>query len=149
MSNFVFNKKYHFVKTQIAYFFGLFIFFFYTHNVSAQIRDWDNIDGKGTSCLVNDVPTLRCLEVVTGNLLFMTNAFILLVLFIMFVIGSFKYLTSLGSPEKIDEAKGTFKWAIIGLIVYVSAYLILTIVDILFLGGKGDIFRFEIGNYGF
>ncbi len=97
--------------------------------------------------MVNGIPTLNCLEVVVGNFLFMTNAFILLVLFIMFVIGSFKYLTSLGSPDKIEEAKGTFKWSIIGLIVYVSAYLILTIIDMLFLGGKGDIFRLQIGDY--
>ena len=127
------------------------IFFLYTNPVSAQIRNWDDLNGDGKvttddSCLVDGVPTLKCFEVVFGNLLLMSNALILLVLFIMFVIGSFKYLTSLGSPEKIEEAKGTFKWAIIGLIVYVSAYIILTIIDQLFLGGAGDIFRFKIGD---
>ncbi|HRN70448.1 MAG TPA: pilin [Candidatus Woesebacteria bacterium] len=111
--------------------------------VSAQIRDWEESD-----CMVDGIPTLKCLEVVVGNFLLMTNAFILVVLFIMFVIGSFKYLTSLGSPDKIEEAKGTFKWAIIGLVVYVSAYLILNIIDILFLGGQGNIFRLQIGDYG-
>lgn len=130
---------------RLAFFYSLLVV---VPSVSAQIRDWDDIDDKGTSCLVDGVPTLKCFEVVVGNFLFMANAFILLVLFIMFVIGSFKYLTSLGDASKIEEAKGTFKWAIIGLIVYVSAYLILTIIDILFLGGKGDIFQFEIGSYG-
>jgi hypothetical protein len=76
----------------------------------------------------------------------MTNAFILLVIFIMFVIGSFKYLTSLGDPGKIDSAKGTFTWAVIGLVVYLSAYLILFTIDVLFLGGKGTIFQFRIGD---
>ena len=105
----------------------------------AQIQDWG-------ACVVDGVPTLKCLEVVIANILFMSNALILLVLFVMFIIGSFKYLTSLGNPEKIEEAKGTFKWAIIGLIVYVSAYLILNFIDVLFLGGKGDIFRLKIGD---
>ena len=105
----------------------------------AQIQEWG-------ACVVDGVPTLKCLEVVIANILFMSNALILLVLFVMFVIGSFKYLTSVGNPEKIEEAKGTFKWAIIGLIVYVSAYLILNFIDILFLGGKGDIFRLKIGD---
>jgi len=105
----------------------------------AQIQEWGD-------CVVSGVPTLKCLEVVIANILFMSNALILLVLFVMFIIGSFKYLTSLGNPEKIEEAKGTFKWAIIGLIVYVSAYLILNFIDILFLGGKGDIFRLKIGD---
>lgn len=115
----------------------------------AQIRNWDNPDGDPAtddSCLIDGVPTLKCLEVVFANLLFMTNAFILIVLFIMFVIGSFKWLTSLGDQDKVSSAQNTFKWAIIGLVVYVSAYLILRILDVLLLGGEGKIFMFQIGQ---
>ena len=115
----------------------------------AQIRNWDDPNGDGNkddSCLIDGVPTLKCLEVVTANLLFMSNALILFVLFIMFVIGSFKWLTSLGDPEKVSSAQGTFKWAVIGLVVYISAYLILRIIDILLLGGEGKIFTFQIGG---
>ncbi|CAN5161020.1 hypothetical protein BH09PAT2_BH09PAT2_01870 [soil metagenome] len=114
-----------------------------------QIRNWDDPNGDGDkkdSCLIDGVPTLKCLEVVFANLLFMSNALILIVLFIMFVIGSFKWLTSLGDPEKVSSAQGTFKWAIIGLVVYVSAYLILRIIDVLLLGGEGKIFLFQIGG---
>ena len=117
--------------------------------VHAQIREWTDPNGDGNtndSCLVGGVPTLKCLDVVVANLLFMSNALILLVIFVMFVIGSFKWLTSLGNPDKVGEAQGTFKWAIIGLVVYVSAYLILRIIDILLLGGKGTIFNFSIGG---
>lgn len=126
--------------------FFLALFLSFSPSVSAQIRDWNDVDGNKTTCLVNGVPTLKCLEVVTGNLLFMTNAFILLVIFIMFVIGSFKYLTSLGDQGKMESAKGTFTWAVVGLVVYLSAYLILNIIDILFLGGQGQIFQFRIGE---
>lgn len=131
-----------------TFIFTLAIFLGKLHAVSAQIRDWDNPDGDpktADSCLVGGVPTLKCLEVVIANLLIMSNALILLVLFIMFCIGSFKWLTSLGNPEKVQEAQGTFKWAIIGLIVYVSAYLILRIIDFMFLDGNGAIFNFKIG----
>lgn len=130
-----------YIRKRINSILAFSLLFIYTAPVSAQIRDWED-----SGCMVNGVPTLKCFEVVVGNLLFMTNALILLVLFIMFVIGSFKYLTSLGNPEQVENAKNTFKWAIIGLIVYVSAYLILNIIDILFLGGQGDIFRFSIGE---
>lgn len=112
-------------------------------SVSAQIRDWDE---PGSSCLVNGVPTLKCLEVVTGNLLFISNVLILLALFVMLVIGSIKYLISLGNPDKIEEAKKTFTWAIIGLIVYSSSFLILFTIDQLFLGGKGTLFKLQIGT---
>ncbi|MCB0749476.1 MAG: hypothetical protein KDC90_18605 [Ignavibacteriae bacterium] len=136
-----FNKtSFTFLRYKIFYSLSFFLFMM-PSSVSAQIRDWED-----SGCMVNGVPTLKCFEVVVGNLLIMTSAFVLLVLFIMFVIGSFKYLTSLGNPEQVESAKNTFKWAIIGLIVYVSAYLILNIIDILFLGGQGDIFRFTLGE---
>lgn len=130
---------------------AFFVYLVSTSQAMAQLRNWDDLDGKGTasaanSCLVNGVPTLKCLEVVVGNLLFISNVLILLVLFIMFVIGSIKYLLSLGNPEKIEGAKGTFKWAIIGLVIYISAYAILNIIDKLFLGGTGIIFQFKIGD---
>lgn len=111
----------------------------FTHTVHAQVNDWG-------SCVVDGIPTLKCLEVVFGNVLFLSNALIILILFVMFVIGSFNFLTSLGNPEKVDKARGTFKFAIIGLILYISAYLILKIIDVLFLGNEGLIFQFRIGN---
>lgn len=95
-------------------------------------------------CVIDGVPTLKCLEVVFANLLFLANGLIIMVLFVMFVIGSFTYLTSLGEQEKIQKAQNTFKWAIIGLVVYVSAYLILRIIDVLFLEGSGELFNFSL-----
>ncbi len=133
---------------KISYYSPIFFYLLIAQKTFAQIRSWDDPNGDGVktdSCLVNGVPTLKCLEVVIANLLMISNALILLALFVMFTVGSFKWLTSLGNPDKIESARGTFKWAIIGLIVYVSAYLILRIIDILFLGGQGTIFTFSIG----
>ena len=121
--------------------------------VHAQaINSWDNIDGAGTSCMVDGVPTLKCLEVVFGNILVMASAFIVLTLFIMFVVGAFGYLTSFGNAEKVKKAQGTLKMALIGFILFVSAFLILTIIQYLFIGDpKSDptlpnLFKFEIGE---
>lgn len=102
-----------------------------------MISDW------GT-CVVDGVPTLKCLEVVFGNILFMASAFIVLVLFIMLVVGSFGYLTSFGNAEKVKKAQGTIKLAIVGFVLFISSYLILNIIDVLFLGGQGNIFKFEL-----
>ena len=66
--------------------------------IPGQINDWGN-------CVVDDVPTLKCLEIVFGNILFMSSFFIILVLFIMFVVGSFRYLSSFGNPERIKKAQ--------------------------------------------
>lgn len=105
--------------------------------VYAQIQEWGN-------CVVDGVPTLKCLEVVFGNILFMSSAFIIFALFVMFVMGAFNYLTSFGNPERIKKAQGTLKFAIVGFVLFLSSYLILNIIDILFLGGQGKIFKFEL-----
>ena len=124
------------------------------YNLYAQIRDWNNLDGEGgaapdaagNTCLINGGPTLECLEVVVGNLLFISNILILLVLFVMFVIGSIRWMLSLGQPDKVESAKKTFTWAVIGLLTYISAYVILFTIDVLFLDGQGKIFQFNIGE---
>lgn len=111
-------------------------------NVSAAgIQEWE-----ASGCMVDGVPTLKCFEVVFGNILFMASGLIVLVLFIMFVSGSFTYLTSLGNPEKLKKAQGTLKYAVIGFVLFISSFLILKIIDVLFLGGQGKIFEFKIGD---
>jgi hypothetical protein len=67
-------------------------------------------------------------------------------LFIMFVNGSFTYLTSLGNPEKIKKAQGTLRYAVVGFILFISTFVILKIIDVLFLGGTNKIFQFQIGE---
>jgi len=113
----------------------------------AQLRNWEEqTPGNPSGCIVDGIPTLKCFEVVFNNILIMSSAVVILVLFVMFVIGSLNYLTSLGNPEKIKKAQGTLKFAIIGFILFISAFLILNIIDILFLGGQGKLFRLEIPN---
>lgn len=104
-----------------------------------QLSSWEE-----SGCMVDDIPTLKCLEVVFSNILVMSSAFIVLVLFIMFVVGSINYLTSFGNPEKIKKAQGTLRYALIGFILFISSFLILKIIDILFLGGQGKIFQFNL-----
>ena len=113
---------------------NLFLPLFATVYAAAPIKEWGD-------CVVDGVPTLKCLEVVFGNILTMSSLFIILVLFIMFVIGSFSYLTSFGNAEKVKKAQETLKYALIGFVLFISAFLILTVIDTLFLGNKQKIFE--------
>jgi len=115
--------------------------------ILAQIKQWEDYNSTTQQgCIVDGVPTLKCFEVVFGNLVFAASSLIMLALFVMLVVGGFNYLTSLGSPEKVKKAQDTFKYALIGFILFISAYVILSIIDFLFLGGQGQIFRFSIGE---
>jgi hypothetical protein len=109
--------------------------------VYAQVNDW-----QSSGCMVDGVPTLKCFEVVFGNMLNIASSLIIVVLFIMFVNGAFHYLTSLGNPEKLKKAQGTLRYAVIGFIIFIASFLILNVIDTLFLGGKGDLFKFNIGE---
>ncbi len=126
---------------QIVQFFFWFLFLIKPPLVFAQISEW------GDCVTPEGVPTLKCLEVIFGNILFIASGLIVLVLFIMFVVGSLKYLTSAGNPESIKKAQGTLKWALIGTLLFVGSYLMLNIIDILFLGGQGKLFKFEIPEF--
>ena len=144
----------HIVKKLSSFFLLLGLYLTQPYILYAQIRDWNDLDGEGgvnpdiagNTCLINGVPTLECLEVVVGNLLFISNILILLALFVMFVIGSIRWMLSLGQPDKVENAKKTFTWAVIGLLIYISAYVIMFTIDVLFLGGQGKIFQFNIGE---
>jgi hypothetical protein len=113
--------------------------------VSAQgIQEWKDVSQGG--CVVDGVPTFKCLEVVFSNLVYAASGLVMVALFVMFVFGSYSYLTSFGNPEKVKRAQGTFKFAIIGLILFVSAFLILKVIDILFLGNTGKLFQLNLEN---
>ena len=47
---------------------------------------------------------------------------------IFFIIGGFKILTSQGNAEKLKSGKDTFIWAIVGLFLAFSSYIILRFV---------------------
>src|SRR3989338_11017907 len=95
-------------------------------------------------CVVDGVPTLKCAEVVFENILKMSSAFVILALFIMVTVAGFQYLTAFGNPEKIKKAQGTIKYAIIGFVLFLSAFLIIWTIDVLFLGGNGVLLHFEV-----
>lgn len=108
--------------------------------VHAQgIKDW-----ASTGCVVGGVPTLKCLEVVFSNLVFMASTLIVFLLFIMIVVGAFQYLTSFGDSGKVKKAQGTLRYAILGFILFLTSFLILKVIDTLFLGGQGTLFKLNL-----
>lgn len=106
---------------------------------------------EASGCMIDGVPTLKCLEVVFYNVLLIAAALVVLILFVMFVVGSFQYLTSQGEPGKVAGAQKTIGYAIAGLVLFMSSYLILNIVQFVFLGdpstGAPNLLKFEIPEF--
>ncbi len=101
-----------------------------------------------SGCVVDGVPTLKCFEVLFQNLIFLAGASVVIILFVMLVIGAFMYLLSAGSADKVTKAQSTMKYAVLGLVLFMSSYLILNIIQTLFIGPDGpSLFNFKIPDF--
>lgn len=76
----------------------------------------------------NDIVTLDQLELVFGNIVFVILGIAGVILFIIIIIGGFKYATSAGDPQKAEEARKTLTSGIVGFLIVAFAYLILVLI---------------------
>ena len=97
----------------------------------AAAGDWsavcamDGVDANGNAVKVATIQGVQCL---LANILSVAVTFIGLAGFVMFLIGSFTYLLSGGNSKGVDSARQTFTFAVIGLVVALSAIIILNLV---------------------
>jgi len=79
--------------------------------------------------VVSDVATLKGVECAVGNVLGVVLSLAAIVVFAIFLMGGFKYMTAGGDPKAVDSAKGTLTQAIVGLVILVLAYVLLLIIE--------------------
>lgn len=68
------------------------------------------------------------LEAIFENVLNIAIGIAGVALFIMLIVGGFKYITSGGDSKAAASAQQTITWAILGLALLASAYLILRLI---------------------
>lgn len=89
------------------------------------------------------VVTIGSLEQLFSNSVRTIVSLSAVALFLMFIVGGFTFLFSGGDQKKLEQAKGTLTNAIIGMVVIVSAYLILRVIGT-FTGTLDTITTFQI-----
>jgi len=67
-------------------------------------------------------------------------------LFIMLIVGGFKFLTSGGEPKAVTGAKNTLTFAILGLVLIISSILILKLIEEI-TGVKVTEFKIQLPTY--
>lgn len=80
------------------------------------------------SCLVKGVATLRCLPILFVNILQALFLFSGTVTALFIIISGIRFILAGGDAKQLDNARKTFTFAIIGLLVILFSYLILTII---------------------
>lgn len=79
----------------------------------------DPLGGVGVNGLVSNI--IKAILGITGS-----------VALLMFVWGGFQWLFSAGEAERVKKGKDTIKWAVLGLVVIILAYMLVsTVISIL------------------
>lgn len=93
---------------------------------SSPTNSWGGVCVAGPQ---NDVATIQGFECLIANVLTVFIALIGLAAFIMIVIAGFRYLTSGGNTKGTEQARSTITYAIIGIVVALSAFIILRLLS--------------------
>lgn len=101
---------------------------------------------KDEECVQRDVATIKGIECLAANILGIAISGIGLAAATMLVVGSILYLTSGGVPKGTEAAKKTITYAIIGLVVAISAWIILNFISVF--TGNQAILKFGVQDVG-
>lgn len=78
---------------------------------------------------MQDPATIKDFEEIVQNILNIAIRLAGVLLFIMLIIGGFKYLTAGGDPKKAEAARNTLTYAIAGLVLVILAWFILLFIE--------------------
>jgi len=95
------------------------------HPVYAQTTEWTNVCVGGAN---EDVATIQGLECLIANVFTVIITLIGLAAFVMFIVGSVQWMLSGGNTEGTKKARDTLTYAVIGIVVALSAFIVLNLV---------------------
>ncbi len=97
--------------------------------VAAQ-SDWSGVCVYEASVEAGgyEVATIQGLQCLIGNILQVAVTVVGLAGFIMLLFGAFKYQLSGGDSKATQEARSTLTFAIVGIVVVLSAYIVLNLI---------------------
>lgn len=95
------------------------------------MKEWGN---TGIKCIQTiggvETPTFKCFEAVFSRILGIVVSLAVLALFVMLVVGGFKYLTSGGDQKATASAQQTLTFAIAGIGLMAIAFLVFRIIEV-------------------
>jgi hypothetical protein len=80
-------------------------------------------------CVRNGIATLKCVPIVFNNLISALLAFSGVVAVVLIVLGGIQFLTSGGDPIKVEKARKTIMFAVIGFALVLLSFVIMKVVS--------------------
>lgn len=121
-------KKTSIKNNLIAIFITIFASFYLASPVMAQTVEWTGEGNVCTGGADNDVATIQGLECLIANVFMVIITLIGLAAFVMFIVGSIQWLLAGSSADGTKKAKDTFTYAVIGIVVALSAFIALNLI---------------------
>lgn len=81
---------------------------------------------KGTVCLENPLGNKVEATEIIGTIIKGALGLVGAITLLMLVLGGFRWLTSAGNAEKIEQGTKTMLWAVVGLFLVFASYLLLS-----------------------
>jgi hypothetical protein len=99
-------------------------------NLLAQFQPLPTVDKNTVTNggIPDGVVDLNAIPQLFANILAVAISLIGILSFVMFLSGGLKMMTSGGDPKQLEAAKGTITYSILGLVLAIGAFLILTYV---------------------
>ena len=107
---------------------GIIAFHLAVTPVLAQPYVWDGVCVGGTDDRLKDVATIQGLECLIANVFSVIITIIGLAGFVMLIIGSFRWMLSGSNSKGIESARQTMTYAVIGLVVALSAFILVNLL---------------------
>lgn len=99
--------------------------FFAPQAVQAQTKNWAAYD---QGCVRDGVATIQGVSCMVANILSVSLTVIGLAGFIMLIVGSLRWLMSGGNTQNVDSARKTMTFAVIGLVIALSSFVIINLI---------------------
>jgi hypothetical protein len=119
------TQKNYFSKTE-KLFTAFVAYLYYASPAYAQTTVWSGVCVSGPN---NDVATIQGLECLIANIFTVIITLIGLAAFVMLIVGSVRWLTSGGNSSSLDTAKKTMTYAIFGIIIALSAFIVINLIS--------------------
>lgn len=88
---------------------------------------------EGSGCLADvgsstDIVTISCIPILFSRIIYWLFVLSGVVALFFIIYSGIKLITSSGDPKRVEEAKKTLLWAIIGLVVIFLSFMIVNLV---------------------
>lgn len=93
--------------------------------VQAQTQSWERIN---ENCVQDGVATVQGIGCMLANILSVFLTLIGFAGFVMIIYAAFNLLLSAGKSQQVEKTKNTITFAIIGIILALSAFIIINII---------------------